>query len=216
MGLAAGVDKWCGKYSPVFRSVCIGRMVGNMIDSYSETMLHFYPSDKRILYKAHTLRGRKGIDDIGELTDAVNKAFVEDEKEGKTVPKTDLDRSELSALMNAASTVSADASVNDEGYGVYQYTVDATQDIEEAYAEKEATNQMLTLAKKLPMIHKKVLRLKDGTFIQSGSIAYVKEELLHTSAWAQKILESDTFPKPFIIVDMTNVEYIVPPSGEAA
>src|SRR5581483_1403548 len=66
LGLAAGVDKWSGEYSPVFRSVCIGRMVGNMIDSYSETMLHFYPSDKRILYKAHTIRARQGIEDIKE------------------------------------------------------------------------------------------------------------------------------------------------------
>lgn len=160
MGLAAGIDKWCGRYSPVFRSVCIGRMVGNMIDSYSETMLHFYPSDKRILYKAHTIRGRQGIDEIDELTDAVNKSFIEDEKEGKTVPKTDLDSSELSALMNAASTVSADATVNDEGYGVYDYTVDATQDAEEAYAEREATNQMLVLAKDLPLLHRKILKLK--------------------------------------------------------
>jgi DNA-directed RNA polymerase specialized sigma subunit len=160
MGLAAGIDKWCGKYSPVFRSVCIGRMVGNMIDSYSETMLHFYPSDKRILYKAHTIRGRKGIDEIGELTEAVNESFKADQLEGKTVPKTDLDVSELSALMHAASTVSADATVNDEGYGVYQYTMDQSQDIEGAYAEKEATSQMLGLAKNLPLLHRKVLRLK--------------------------------------------------------
>lgn len=164
MGLAAGIDKWCGKYSPVFRSVCIGRMVGNMIDSYSETMLHFYPSDKRILYKAHTIRGRRGIDDVKDLTEAVNNAFKDDEKEGKTVPKTDLDVGELSALMHAASTVSADATVNDEGYGVYHYTVDATQDIEETYAEKEATNQMLTLARNLPILHRKVLRLKGVKF----------------------------------------------------
>lgn len=160
MGLAAGIDKWCGTYSPVFRSVCIGRMVGNMIDSYSETMLHFYPSDKRILYKAHTIRGRKGIDEIGDLTKAVNEAFIADELEGKTVPTKNLQVSELSSLMNAASTVSADATVNDEGYGVYQYTVDATQDIEEAYSEKESTIQMLGFAKGLPLLHRKVLKLK--------------------------------------------------------
>lgn len=160
MGLAAGIDKWCGAYSPVFRSVCIGRMVGNMIDSYSETMLHFYPSDKRILYKAHTIRGRRGIDEIGELTDAVNSSFIQDELEGKTVPKTNLDKSELSALMNAASTVSADATVNGEGFGVYDYTEDACKNVEEAYAERETTEEMLWLARGLPLLHRKVLRLK--------------------------------------------------------
>jgi DNA-directed RNA polymerase specialized sigma subunit len=160
MGLAAGIDKWCGKYSPVFRSVCIGRMVGNMIDSYSETMLHFYPSDKRILYKAHTIRGRRGIDEIGELTEAVNKAFIADELEGKTVPKTNLDTSELNALMNAASTVSADATVNGEGFGVYDYTEDSNKNVEDAYAERETTEEMLWLAKGLPLLHRKVLKLK--------------------------------------------------------
>lgn len=160
MGLAAGIDKWCGTYSPVFRSVCIGRMVGNMIDSYSETMLHFYPSDKRVLYKAHTIRGRQGIDEINALTDAVNKSFKQDELEGKTIPKNEINVSELSSLMNAASTVSADATVNDEGYGVYHYTMDPDQDIEGAYIERESTDKMLYLAKRLPLLHRKVLKLK--------------------------------------------------------
>lgn len=163
MGLAAGIDKWCGAYSPVFRSVCIGRMVGNLIDSYSETMLHFYPSDKRVLYKAHTIRGRKGIDEIHALTAAVNQSFKDDEKEGKSIPKNEVTVSELSYLMSAASTVSADqtVSVNDEGsFGVYDYTPDETQDIEAAYVEKETTAHMLSLAASLPLMHRKVLRLK--------------------------------------------------------
>lgn len=163
MGLAAGIDKWCGKYSPVFRSVCIGRMVGNLIDNYSETMLHFYPSDKRVLYKAHTIRGRKGIDEIHALTAAVNQSFKDDEKEGKSIPKEEVTVSELSYLMSAASTVSADqtVSVDDEGsFGVYDYTADESQDIEAAYMEKETTAHMLALAAKLPLLHRKVLRLK--------------------------------------------------------
>lgn len=160
MGLAAGIDKWCGPYSPVFRSVCIGRMVGNMIDSYSETMLHFYPSDKRVLYKAHSIRGRRGIEDIAELTDAVKNSFIEDAKEGKSIPKTKIDVSELSSLMGAASTVSADATVNEEGFGVYHFTMDPMQDIENSYIHRESTEKMLSLAKDLPILYRKVLRLK--------------------------------------------------------
>jgi hypothetical protein len=160
MGLAAGVDKWVGKYSPVFRSVCIGRMVGNMIDSYSETMLHFYPSDKRVLYKAHTIRGRKGITEVTELTKAVNDSFKEDQLQGKSVPKSEINVSQLSALMSAASTVSADATVNEEGYGVYDYTQDPTQNAEEAFIEQQTTSRMLALASQLPLVHRKILRLK--------------------------------------------------------
>lgn len=163
MGLAAGVDKWCGPYSPVFRSVCIGRMVGNLIDSYSETVLHFYPSDKRVLYKAHTLRSRKGIDNVTELSEAVKTGFKEDAKEGKSIPKTKIDPSELNSLMNAASTVSTDSST-EEGFNVYHFTMDPTQDIEDAYIQREVTNKMLNLVKDLPLINKKVLRLKGVKF----------------------------------------------------
>lgn len=160
MGLAAGVDKWCGIYSPVFRSVCIGRMVGNLIDAYSETMLHFYPSDKRVLYKANSIRGRQGIDEIDKLADAINKSFKQDELDGKSIPKYEVKAGELNDLMNAASTVSADSTVNDEGYGVYSYTQDPTKDIEAAYIERESTVEMLAYAKHLPILHRKVLRLK--------------------------------------------------------
>jgi hypothetical protein len=160
MGLAAGIDKWCGKYSPVFRSVCIGRMVGNMIDSYSETTLHFYPSDKRILYKANSIRGRQGIDDIKELTKAVNESFKQDELEGKSIPKKNITVSELSALMSAASTVSADSTVNEEGFGVYHFTPDQAPDMETRLIQQESTDKMLGLAKNLPLLHRKVLRLK--------------------------------------------------------
>jgi hypothetical protein len=160
MGLAAGIDKWCGPYSTVFRSVCIGRMVGNLIDAYSETMLHFYPSDKRILYKANSIRGRRGIDEVGTLADAVNDAFTEDEKDGKSIPKNQVSSGELNELMNAASIVSADSSFNDEGQNIYTFTEDPNGDVEEGYIKRETTMQMLELANELPLLHKKVLRLK--------------------------------------------------------
>lgn len=163
MGLAAGIDKWCGAYTPIFRSVCIGRMVGYMIDSYSETMLHFYPSDKRILYKANSIRGRRGIDEVGELTKAVNESFKQDALEGKSVPKNDVKVGELSELMNAASMLSADATISSDGeknFTIYDFTPDSEQDTESAYIQKESTARMLMFAAKLPLLHKKILRLK--------------------------------------------------------
>lgn len=160
MGLAAGVDKWCGPYTPVFRSVCIGRMVGNMIDSYSETMLHFYPSDKRVLYKANSIRGRQGIEEIEELVKAVNESFKQDGEDGKSMPKSEVTVAALSDLMNAASIVSTDSTLNEEGYGIYSFTQDTTVDIEGDYIEKEITIKMLMLAQQLPMMHRKILRLK--------------------------------------------------------
>ena len=163
MGLAAGIDKWCGAYTPIFRSVCIGRMVGYMIDSYSETMLHFYPSDRRILYKANSIRGRKGIEEMQELTKAINESFKQDEKEGKSIPKNEVEVGELNELMNAASMLSADATISSDGeknFTIYDFTPDPDQDIEASYIQRESTNRMLICAAKLPLLCRKVLRLK--------------------------------------------------------
>ncbi len=59
-------------------------------------------------------------------------------------------------------------------------------------------------------------KLVDGTFVPKGSTAYIREELLHTAQWAQKILESDTLGQPFLIVDLANVEFVIPPGEPAA
>lgn len=160
IGLASGVDKWVGEYSTVFRSVIIGRCVGLLIDIYSETMLHLYPSDKRILYKANSIRGRQGITEVKELADAVNKSFLQDEKEGKSIPKGEVTESQLSELLNGASIASADATMDDEGYGVYQLTPDLLPDMESVMIEQESTSSMTEHARKLPILHRKVLRLK--------------------------------------------------------
>lgn len=41
-----------------------------------------------------------------------------------------------------------------------------------------------------------------------GSTVYIKEELLHTQPWAQKVLECPEVEGPFIIVDLTYVELV--------
>lgn len=59
--------------------------------------------------------------------------------------------------------------------------------------------------------------LADGTYVKRGSTAYIREEVLHNQAWAQKHLESDTIKGPFMIVERSFVEFIAPPpEGEVA
>lgn len=159
MGLAAGIDKYCGEYKKNFIGVCIGRIVGNLIDAYSETVMHFYPSDRRVLYRANSIRGRQGINDISELTAAVNASFTADLLEGKTAPKQ-VTVTELSYLMSAASLISADSNVGEEGFGVYSYTADDSENAEEILGKKQELTEMARLARKLPLINQKVLRLK--------------------------------------------------------
>lgn len=163
LGLAAGVDKYVGEYKKNYLGVAIGRIVGNLIDAYSETVMHFYPQDRRILYRANSIRGRQGIHDITELTDAVNKSFAADLLEGKTAPKS-VTVTELSYLMQAASLISADSNIGEEGFDIYSYTPDPTENAEQQLGKKQQLACMARLARNLPLINQKVLRLKGIEF----------------------------------------------------
>ncbi len=58
--------------------------------------------------------------------------------------------------------------------------------------------------------------LSDGTVVPAGSMAYIREESLHTQPWSKNKLKSDTLPGEFILVTMNEVEFISPPEGGAA
>lgn len=67
-------------------------------------------------------------------------------------------------------------------------------------------------------VNLKGLKLLADAFVTTGtqswtlpkhSMVYIKEEVLHTAAWAQKAYESDTFPVPFLIADFSCVEYVI-------
>lgn len=102
-GLMSAVDKFVLPFSPVFRSVAIGRMVGNFIENYSETMVHFFPVDKRKIYRANKVIHKYGDNvDFEKLAKEVNEGV---EPNHYTTPE------EISGLMSAASCVSADATI---------------------------------------------------------------------------------------------------------
>lgn len=98
-GLISAVDKFVLPYSTVFRSVIIGRASGNFIREYSDTVLHFYPGDRRKLYRANGAIRFVDPDDYEALADRVNDGL----EEGLTTA------SEIQHLMLAASVVSTDS-----------------------------------------------------------------------------------------------------------
>jgi len=164
-GLSSGVDKWCGPYSRVFRSVCIGRMKGNMVDLYSETTLHFYPTDKRILYKANTIRFREETKSIPELALAINKSFEQDELEGKKGSKERVTEGQLNNLLNAASTFSADSQVesSSEEDGKESSILDLTpkdDDFEQELIELETLKKAKMIASEMDLLTRKILIMK--------------------------------------------------------
>lgn len=51
--------------------------------------------------------------------------------------------------------------------------------------------------------------------VPKDSTVYIKEEVLHTHPWAQKALQCDAIEGPFLIVEMSYVEFVAPPQEKA-
>lgn len=58
--------------------------------------------------------------------------------------------------------------------------------------------------------------LPDGRRIPKNSIAYIREEVLHTHPWASKPLSCATLPVKFLVVELNYIEFIDTPEGDAA
>jgi DNA-directed RNA polymerase specialized sigma subunit len=169
-GLVSGIDKFVGDYTRVWCSVCIGRMVGNMIEEYSKTFLRLYPTDKKILYRANALKYRLKIETTIELTKEVNKSFEKDKKEGKGIPKLPITEDHIRTLMNGTGYVSVDSKVvnngdyrdygDDDGIGIYDYTPDPEQNVEEMVIKSDIMEKVISASEELDIIEKKIIRLK--------------------------------------------------------
>jgi DNA-directed RNA polymerase specialized sigma subunit len=163
-GLISGIDKYVGGYTKVWRSVCIGRMVGYMIEEYSKTFLRMYPTDKKILYRVNALRHRLKIEDVTELTKAVNESFEKDDEEGKKIPNLPISEVHIRTLLNGSSYISADTSDNDDdnnNISMYDYTTDFKNDqLEDSAIQKDLLEKVMLATKNLTNIEKKIIRLK--------------------------------------------------------
>jgi DNA-directed RNA polymerase specialized sigma subunit len=160
MGFISGVDK----YVPIgeeivprgFRSVAIGRMTGNFIENYSETSMHFFPTDKRKIYWANKLihKHADGVD-YERLAAEVNEALQD--------PLLVTNAAEIRTLLSAASTVSADSSVTQtENYveSVARFAAPSENRPDTRMEEKDAMQQMLRATSELSLFEKKILLLK--------------------------------------------------------
>ena len=162
-GLISGIDKYVGEYSKVWRSVCIGRMVGYMIEEYSKTFLKMYPTDKKILYRANSLKYRMKIEDLAELTKAVNESFIKDKQEGKSIPTLPISEVHVRTLLNGSSYISADVRSDEEegaGYTVYENTADNEASVEDGVINKDLISKLSIALKNLTLMEMKIIRLK--------------------------------------------------------
>ncbi|HLD91652.1 MAG TPA: hypothetical protein VI911_11695 [Patescibacteria group bacterium] len=167
-GLITGIDKYCGDYTRVWRSTCIGNMVSNMIEEYSKTFLRLYPTDKKVLYRANALKYRLQIDSIEDLTKAVNSSFEKDATEGKKIPTLPISESHIRTLLNGVGYVSTDSKISEdnydggseEGVGIYDNTPDPEQDVEDIVTKKDSIDKIINASHDLNMVEKKIIMLK--------------------------------------------------------
>lgn len=171
-GLMSGVDKYSpgrgGKVDPkVFRSTMIGRMSGNLIEEYSETLIHFFPVDKRKIYRGNKVIGKhsSGVDHV-LLASQVNEgpAARPGKKKQALLGAQRTTPAEIADLMAAASVVSADATITVEGGGeseaVARYAAPESSRPDVLVEEGDAMAAMAAAAGELTVFERKLLRLR--------------------------------------------------------
>lgn len=152
-GLMTGIDKFVLPYSSVFRSVVIGRITGDFIESYSKPMLYFYPGDKRKLYRANKVLNKfNGNVDYNKLSVIINDGMVE-------AYKTNPD--EIAALIAAASSVSTEtAETQEDDKPIAQYSAAEETRPDTQVENLDAQIALKKAVSKLTIFESKFLRLK--------------------------------------------------------
>lgn len=158
-GLMNAVDKYVpSKNAGAFPSVAIQRMTGNFIEAYSETEIHFYPVDKRKLYRANKLLGRGGDADMTKLVDKVNDGV---ESAGRT------NAEELTGLLAAQSCVSADVQVQEGEEKVRveeRFQAPAESQPDTICEDMDGMRTMVQAIAQLSVLEQKILRLRGVSF----------------------------------------------------
>lgn len=84
---------------------------------------------------------------------------------------------------------------------------------------KVVSNGFATVEQKSKIVGLTVLidaKLLNGDIIRAGSKVFVKEATLRTSPALKESYECETMDQRFVVVDLALVEFISPPSGDAA
>lgn len=155
--LVNAVDKFVLPYRPVFRSTIIGRIKGDLIEEYSRPMLHFYPSDRRKLYRANKAQRGGNILDFDKLAERVNDIGVKLDK--PTSP------AEIQNLVNASSHFSLDSLTPDtedsEGSGIIEsYPAEEGVRPDVIFESQDLSSKLLNAIKRLNAVERKLIKLK--------------------------------------------------------
>jgi DNA-directed RNA polymerase specialized sigma subunit len=154
-GLMNAIDKYVpSAEAGAFPSVAIQRMTGNFIEEYSETKIHFYPVDKRKIYRANKILGRNNEIPIEELVEKVNLGV---EKSGTT------NSDELTGLLSAQSCLSIEVNVHDGEESVrieerFEAPRETQPDV--LCEQRSVFNSLSHAVSQLSLLEQKILKLR--------------------------------------------------------
>jgi DNA-directed RNA polymerase specialized sigma subunit len=160
-GLIAAIDKFVLPYKKSFAAVMYGRITGDLIEANSETLVHFYPSYKRLLYITNKMvQQGKSFAEIAE--------FINAEAKRNGAKDNVTNEHELQELHVAAYTVSGDApgrEEEDDGVSVadnsiHRFEADESWRPDVRYEREQAMTALATELKKLSLFEQKLLMMK--------------------------------------------------------
>jgi DNA-directed RNA polymerase specialized sigma subunit len=156
-GLINAVDKFVLPYTTVYRSVIIGRISGDLIENYSETMMHFYPSDKRKIYRANKINKGNKIEEIQSFDTLADHVNIEG-------PKLDSPANgpELQGLLAAVTSLSMDAPLDDSETSTFSDKFEAPDSTrpDKRVEEMELRTELLQAYNTLSVFELKILKAK--------------------------------------------------------
>jgi hypothetical protein len=168
-GLISAVDKFCGPWSKVFRAVVIGRAKGNMIEHNSASLIHFYPTDKKLLYRIRKMLRRLPVDaavDYDEIHRDLN--HMEATAECK-IPQKPTEKDHMMSVLAASQVVSgSDVSMEYKGPRcqsmLEQFADDMDRQPDRLAERSELYGEVPLLIAGLPILDQKVLSMRGVCF----------------------------------------------------
>lgn len=152
-GLIAAVDKFVLPYGKNYGAVMYGRITGDLTEANSETLLHFYPSDKRRIYTANKLvKDGKSFEEIAQT--------LSDET-GESVDSNDLQQLHVAAVtVSGDSHGSGDEIGSSEEQPMSRFEADESSRPDVQFEKAEVMSVLAAEIKKLSVFEQKLLQLK--------------------------------------------------------
>lgn len=166
VGLVEAVDKFCGVDTKNFPAVCIGRMKGNLIDDNSQTFIHFYPTERKTLYRLRKLLRqlpKDGPVDYEKLHYLLNEK--ESLSQEKLTSMSDVLNILAASKVTPSSAMHAPESVEEEHVNFIERFADSDQTRPDVKVEEaEGRSAVAAAIAALPMVDRKLLRMRGIEF----------------------------------------------------